>query len=306
MPKTTLSVTSEFAGMRFDLFLLEQHYADQSRSYVQHAIKEGYARVNGEIVKTGHSLKVNDLITIDEVENKELDITGVDLHLDIVYEDDDIVVINKPQGMVVHPASTYHEPTLVHGLLHQIDELSSINGVVRPGIVHRIDKDTSGLLVVAKNDIAHQALSLDLAEHDIEREYVALVYGRFSETEGVIDAPIQRHPKNRLKMAVIAGGKTARTHFKVIERFEKYTLIQCILETGRTHQIRVHLSYIGHPIVGDPIYGPKEAIGSTGQYLHAQKLTLMHPTKKELMTFTADMPQTFKDLLLELRQDSAL
>ncbi|OHE30807.1 MAG: pseudouridine synthase, partial [Tenericutes bacterium GWC2_39_45] len=234
-----------------------------------------------------------------------LDITGVDLHLDIVYEDDDIVVINKPEGMVVHPASSYHEPTLVHGLIHQIDELSSINGVVRPGIVHRIDKDTSGLLVVAKNDIAHQALSLDLAEHDIEREYVALVYGRFSETEGVIDAPIQRHPKNRLKMAVIAGGKSARTHFKVIERFEKYTLIQCVLETGRTHQIRVHLSYIGHPVVGDPIYGPKEAIGSTGQFLHARKLTLMHPTKKELMTFTADMPQSFKDLLSVLRQDSA-
>jgi len=306
MPKTTLSVTSEFAGMRFDLFLLEQHYANQSRSYVQHAIKEGYARVNGEQVKTGHNLKLNDIVTIEDIENKNLDITGVDLNLDIVYEDDDIVIINKPQGMVVHPASSYHEPTLVHGLIHQIDELSSINGVVRPGIVHRIDKDTSGLLVVAKNDIAHQALSLDLAEHDIEREYVALVYGRFSETEGVIDAPIQRHPKNRLKMAVIAGGKSARTHFKVMERFEKYTLIQCILETGRTHQIRVHLSYIGHPVVGDPIYGPKEAIGSTGQFLHAQKLTLMHPTKKELMTFTADMPQTFKDLLLELRQDSAL
>jgi len=305
MPKTTLSVTSEFAGTRLDLFLLDQHYANQSRSYVQHAIKEGYARVNGEQVKTGHNLKLNDIVTIEDIENKDLDITGVDLHLDIVYEDNDIVVINKPEGMVVHPASSYHEPTLVHGLIHQIDELSSINGVVRPGIVHRIDKDTSGLLVVAKNDIAHQALSLDLAEHDIEREYVALVYGRFSETEGVIDAPIQRHPKNRLKMAVIAGGKSARTHFKVIERFEKYTLIQCVLETGRTHQIRVHLSYIGHPVVGDPIYGPKEAIGSTGQFLHARKLTLMHPTKKELMTFTADMPQSFKDLLSVLRQDSA-
>ena len=300
----SIKINHDSIGLRLDQFLQEHYYKEKSRSYVQHAIKDGYVLVNGQQVKNGYMLKVDDLIQIEAVEVKKLDIEAVNLNLDIVYEDDDLVVINKPQGLVVHPASSYHEPTLVNGLLYQVDELSSINGVARPGIVHRIDKDTSGLLVVAKNDFTHQALSDDLAEHKIQREYIALVYGKFTENEGMIDAPISRHPKNRLKMAVISGGKPAKTHFKVIDRFDKYTLLKCILETGRTHQIRVHMAYINHPVVGDPIYGPKQVIGSTGQYLHAQKLTFYHPTKKEHMTFTADMPKEFKKLLDQLIEDS--
>ncbi len=301
-----IKVRPEHVGLRLDQFLLEHYYKDQSRSYVQNAIKEGYVLLNGQKVKTGHSLKIDDEIHIEHIETKALDLDPVDLKLDVVYEDDDLLVINKPQGLVVHPASSYHEPTLVHGLLHQIDELSSINGIARPGIVHRIDKDTSGLLVVAKNDQTHQKLSEDLAKHQIKREYIALVYGNFVENEGTIDAPIGRHPKHRLKMAVVASGKPAKTHFKVLDRFGKYSLISCELETGRTHQIRVHMAYINHPIVGDPLYGPKDVIGSTGQFLHAQKLTFFHPIKKEHMTFTADMPDTFKAFLDQLIQDSVL
>ena len=304
MSKVTIKEGSEAIGLRLDHYLHTSHYTEKSRSYVQNAIKEGYVLVNNQKVKTGHTIKLNDVIDIEEIEVKKLDVKAVDMNLDVIYEDDDLLVVNKPQGMVVHPASSYHEPTLVHGLLHQIEELSSINGVIRPGIVHRIDKDTSGLLVVAKNDKAHQILSDDLKEHDIARDYIALVYGRFEENEGSINAPIMRHPKNRLKMAVLAEGKHAITHFKVIERFEKYTLLSCKLETGRTHQIRVHLSYIHHPIVGDPIYGPKDTIGSTGQFLHAEKLSFTHPIKKEQMTFTAEMPQVFKDFLSKLREDS--
>ena len=300
----SIKINHESVGLRLDQFLQEHYYKQQSRSYVQHAIKEGYILVNGQSVKNGYMLKLDDLIELEAIETKKLDMEAVNLHLDIVYEDDDLLVINKPQGLVVHPASSYHEPTLVNGLLFQVDELSSINGVARPGIVHRIDKDTSGLLVVAKNDFTHQALSNDLAEHKIERVYIALVYGKFGENEGTIDAPIARHPKNRLKMAVLSGGKPARTHFKIIDRFEKYTLISCELETGRTHQIRVHMAYINHPVVGDTIYGPKNNIGSTGQFLHAQKLTFFHPVKKEHMTFTADMPKVFKDLIDQLIADS--
>jgi 23S rRNA pseudouridine1911/1915/1917 synthase len=304
MQKIIINEGNEGIGQRLDQFLHQTHYVEKSRSYVQHAIKEGYVLVNNQKVKTGYTLKLNDEIQIEEVEVKKLDVKAVNMNLDVIYEDDDLLVVNKPQGMVVHPASSYHEPTLVHGLLHQVEELSSINGVIRPGIVHRIDKDTSGLLVVAKNDKAHQILSEDLKEHDIARDYIALVYGSFEENEGTINAPIMRHPKNRLKMAVLAEGKHAVTHFKVIERFEKYTLLSCKLETGRTHQIRVHLSYIHHPIVGDPIYGPKDTIGSTGQFLHAEKLSFVHPIKKEQMTFTAEMPKVFKDFLSRLREDS--
>jgi len=300
----SIKINHESVGLRLDHFLLEHYYKEKSRSYVQHAIKEGYVLVNGIKVKTGHTLKLDDLIQLEAIETKKLDLEAVDLHLNVIYEDDDLLVINKPQGMVVHPASSYHEPTLVHGLLYQVDELSSINGVARPGIVHRIDKDTSGLLVVAKNDFTHQALSHDLSEHKIKREYIALVYGKFTENEGTIDAPITRHPKNRLKMTVASGGKPAKTHFKVVDRFEHYTLLTCQLETGRTHQIRVHMAYINHPIVGDPIYGPKDVIGKTGQYLHAQKITFFHPTKKEHMTFTADMPKEFRNLLDKLMLDS--
>ena len=302
--KKNFKVEHDHVGLRLDHVLNLVLFEDKSRSFVQKLIKDGSCLVNGEIVKNGYTLKLGDVIEVEEKEAKSLDLSAVDLQLNIVYEDDDLLVINKPQWLVVHPASSYHEPTLVHGLLHQVDELSTINGVIRPGIVHRIDKDTSGLLVVAKNDQSHQYLSNELLEHKIKREYIALVYGDFTETEGTIDAPIQRHPQNRLKMAVIATGKHAKTHFNVIERFGKYTLVHCVLETGRTHQIRVHMAFIHHPVVGDPIYGPKEVIGEKGQFLHAEKLTFIHPTKKEQMTFTAKLPQNFEDFLVELRKNS--
>lgn len=297
MNKKDIIVNEKAIGQRLDAFLLELYYQGRSRSYVQHAIKAGSILVNEKQVKTGYTLKLNDSIVMSKMEEKELEIKPVNMNLDIIYEDDDLLIINKPQGMVVHPASSYHKPTMVHGLLYQVENLSSINGIVRPGIVHRIDKDTSGLLVVAKNDVTHRALSKDLAEHKIEREYLALVYGSFTENEGSIDAPIQRHPKNRLKMTVISGGKFAKTNFKVIDRFEEYTLVSCQLQTGRTHQIRVHMSYIKHPIVGDPVYGPKEVIGSTGQFLHAKKLSFYHPIKKEHMTFSVDMPKEFTNMI---------
>jgi 23S rRNA pseudouridine1911/1915/1917 synthase len=296
-----IKVKHEFIGQRLDQFLLNQYFVDKSRSYIQNLIKSHKILVNSQEVKTGYQLKEDDLIEIFEVVDTKLNIEAVDLSLDIVYEDSDLMVINKPQGLVVHPASSYQGNTLVHGLLYQANELSSINGVIRPGIVHRIDKDTSGLLVVAKNDQAHQILSDELKDHHIKREYVALVYGTFIENEGKIDAPIQRNPKNRLKMAVVQGGKHAITHFKVIERFDKYTLLSVTLETGRTHQIRVHMAYIKHPVVGDPLYGPKEVIGDSGQFLHAKNLTFTHPVKKELLTFTSELPKNFIEFLNQIR-----
>lgn len=299
-------VKHDHVGVRLDAYLLEQYFQDKSRNFVQQCIKDGQIKVNDHIVKTGYLLKANDQILIDIQQPEPLKLDAVDLKLDIIYEDQDLVVINKPQGLVVHPASSYHEPTLVHGLLHQVDELSSMNGIIRPGIVHRIDKDTSGLLVVAKNDVAHQRLSEDLSKHTIERVYIALVYGVIKENEGTIEAPIARHPKNRLKMAVLPNGKKAVTHFKVLERFDRYTFIECHLETGRTHQIRVHMQFINHPIVGDPIYGPKEVIGDEGQFLHAKTLSFMHPTKKEHMTFHAPMPLSFEIMLNKLREGSVL
>ena len=257
--------------------------------------------VNGNQVKPGYSLKLNDQIYVAINEPKSLDLEPVNLDLDIVYEDSYLLVVNKPEGLVVHPAESYDGPTLVHGLLYQSDELSSINGVKRPGIVHRIDKDTSGLLIVAKNDIAHQRLSEAFSKHEVKRIYTALVYGKIDVSKGVIDMPIGRHRTNRLKMAVDPEGKRAVTHFKVLEQFDKYTLIECELETGRTHQIRVHMAHIGYPIVGDPIYGPKDVIGDTGQFLHAHTLTFVHPIKNEHMTFTVDMPESFKQMLNKLR-----
>lgn len=293
-----IKVTNDFEKQRLDIYLSETVFKEKSRSYVQNLIKDEHILVNDQKVKTGYILKAGDDITIFDVEPVKLDLNPVDLNLDIIYEDDDLLVINKPEGLVVHPASSYHEPTLVHGLMHQVDNLSSINGVIRPGIVHRIDKDTSGLLVVAKNDKAHQLLSEQLKNHEIKRTYIALVYHDFTEEEGTINAPIGRHPKNRLKMAIVEDGKHAVTHFKVLKRFDnKYTLISCELETGRTHQIRVHMAYINHPIVGDAIYGPKQVISDHGQFLHATELAFMHPIKKEYMTFNADIPDYFQKFI---------
>lgn len=293
-------IESEFVGERLDQYLVKV-FEDKSRSFITNLIKNGDVLVNGNQVKPGYSLKLNDQIYVAINEPKSLDLEPVNLDLDIVYEDSYLLVVNKPEGLVVHPAESYDGPTLVHGLLYQSDELSSINGVKRPGIVHRIDKDTSGLLIVAKNDIAHQRLSEAFSKHEVKRIYTALVYGKIDVPKGVIDMPIGRHRTNRLKMAVDPEGKRAVTHFKVLEQFDKYTLIECELETGRTHQIRVHMAHIGYPIVGDPIYGPKDVIGDTGQFLHAHTLTFVHPIKNEHMTFTVDMPESFKQMLNKLR-----
>ncbi len=299
--KRMIEVPFDNENDRLDRYLHECVMPDESRSHIQMLIRSGHVTVNGSIVKTGYALKTSDIIEIEEIEPKELDLTPIDLALDIVYEDDDLLVINKAEGLVVHPAESHSGPTLVHGLLYQTKNLSSINGVIRPGIVHRIDKDTSGLLIVAKHDRAHVLLSHDLAEHRIIRKYVALCYGHFAETTGTIDAPIKRHPKNRLKMAVLEGGKHAVTHFEVVETYADYTLIRCELETGRTHQIRVHMAYINHPLVGDPLYGPRDRKGDTGQFLHAYSIAFTHPIKKEHMTFTVDMPESFSSFLDRIR-----
>lgn len=302
----TIKIDQTQAKQRLDSFLNEEVLTDKSRSYIQNQIKKGIITVNTEIVKTGYTLKLGDIISINDFEVETLNLKPVDLDLDIVYEDDDIAVINKPQGLVVHPANSYKDATLVHGLLHQMDNLSDINGVVRPGIVHRIDKDTSGLLVVAKNDQSHQLLSQMMKEHEVRRSYIAFVYGNFNETKATINAPIGRSPKNRLKMAVVKDGKEAITHFEVLTQNEQFAIVKCDLETGRTHQIRVHFAYINHPIVGDPTYGPKKVYGDEGQFLHAYELTFMHPIKKELMTFKVDMPSNFYDFLKKFKIDFAL
>ncbi len=299
MPKI-IKISKDFAKKRLDLFLTEQEFVDKSRSFVQNLINDEKVLVNDIKVKSGYTLKEDDMITIFDVIEESKELVAVDLNLNIIYEDDDLLVINKPKGLVVHPASSYHEPTLVHGLMHQVDHLSSVSGDVRQGIVHRIDKDTSGLLVVAKTDQAHQLLTEQLKKHEIRRTYIALVYHDFKEDEGTIDAPIGRHPKNRLKMAIVENGRRSVTHFKVLARYEKYSLLEVELETGRTHQIRVHMAYINHPVVGDPIYGPKQVISSHGQFLHAKKLAFLHPIKKEYMTFNADIPSYFKNFIEKL------
>lgn len=281
-------------GVRIDAFLVT-HFEDLSRSYIKKLMTEGHIQVNGKTVKAGYILKQDDTIVYDIPEDVMLDVYPMDMHLDIIYEDDDIAVVNKPKGLVVHPSKTYQGPTLVHGLLFQLKNLSSINGTIRPGIVHRIDKDTTGLLVVAKNNEAHEFLSEQLKYHLIERKYYALVHGVFKKQFVTIDLPIARHPNKRKQMAVVQDGRTSITHVQVNTFYKDASLLDISLETGRTHQIRVHLSYIGYPIVGDPTYGIKKE--AFGQLLHAYELTLTHPKTKELMTFHAPMPYDFEAYL---------
>ena len=293
-------VERENKGTRLDKFL-SNRFPDLSRVFIQSLIEEEKVLVNNKKERASYKVNENDEIIMMETEVKELDILPQDIPLDIVYEDEDVIVINKKQGMVVHPASGVYENTLVNALLFHCKDLSTINGVKRPGIVHRIDKDTSGLLVVAKNDVAHTELSNQLKDKTMNREYIAIVHGVILENKGNINAPIGRDLNNRIKMAVIKDGKDAITHFDVLERYRNYTLVHCKLETGRTHQIRVHMAYIKHPIASDPLYGPKQTLKGDGQYLHAKKLTFIHPRSKKTMTFECDLPGYFNDMIENLR-----
>ncbi len=298
MKQKLLITNSDYIGLRLDKVLVSE-LKDRSREFIMRLIDEGEVLVNDKKAKNSYRVKENDEITINIPEAKNLDATPQDIPLDIVYEDDDIIVINKPRDLVVHPSNGHEDGTLVNALLAHCTNLSGINGVKRPGIVHRIDKDTTGLLVVAKNDYAHEFLAKQLEDHTLHREYIALVKGVIKEEDGKIIAPIGRDKYNRQKMAVdVKNGKPAVTHFHVLKRFNQYTLISCVLETGRTHQIRVHMNYIGYPIEGDPVYGPKShLLFDKGQLLHAEKLILIHPKTKKKMTFSAPLPKDFQDVI---------
>lgn len=298
----------EFVGERIDKFL-SCRLEEVSRSYIQKLIKEGHVSVNGKPVKANYKLGAGDEISVEIPEAKEPDILPEDIPLDILYEDQDILVVNKPKGMVVHPAAGHYSGTLVNALMyHCKDSLSGINGVMRPGIVHRIDMDTTGSLLVCKNDEAHRILAEQLKEHTIRREYHAIVYGNIKEDTGTVDAPIGRHPTDRKKMSINhKNGKRAVTHYEVLERFGNFTYIRCRLETGRTHQIRVHMASLHHPLLGDEVYGPSSRPpfpGLKGQVLHAKILGIYHPATGEYMEFDAPLPQYFVDLLQKLRRNS--
>lgn len=297
--KMKIIVNNEIEGERLDKAAALK--SGISRGLIQDMINDGHVLVNGKGEKNKYILKLNDVIEIIKREPKSLELEAKDLNIEIVYEDDDVAVVYKPEGMVVHPANGNNEGTLVNGLLYEMDINDTINDVKRPGIVHRIDKDTSGLLMIAKNDLALKSLSAQLKEHSCNRLYVALVYGEIAENKGRIDAPIGRDPLDRKKMAVVAGGKEAVTNFRVLERFKGFTLIECKLETGRTHQIRVHMKYIGHPLVGDKVYGPKRVIGETGQFLHAKTIGFVHPRTGEYMEFSHELPDYFLEKINELR-----
>lgn len=294
-----LFFTIEKGGERIDKYLSEQ-LEDMTRSHIQKLIKENMVRVNGMTVKSNFKLSASDQIEVEIPELKEPDILPENIPLDILYEDQDILVVNKPKGMVVHPAPGHYTGTLVNAIMyHCKDNLSGINGVMRPGIVHRIDMDTTGSLLICKNDRAHQALAEQLKEHSITRKYHAIVHGRLKEDEGTIDKPIGRHPIDRKKMSVhCTNGREAITHYRVLKRFQQFTYIECQLETGRTHQIRVHMSSIGHPILGDQVYGPAKCpYKLQGQTLHAKVLGITHPTTGEYMEFDAPLPDYFQGLL---------
>jgi len=292
-------------GMRLDVFLASQ-MPELTRSAIQKLLENGSVTKNGSPVKKNEKTAAGDTYEVEIPEVKPVDLQPEDIALDVAYEDDDIIVVNKPKDLVVHPAAGHWDGTLVNALMHHCgDSLSGINGELRPGIVHRIDKDTSGLILVAKNDFAHQKLAAQLADHTMHRTYECIVCGNIRQDEGTIDAPIGRHPQDRKKMAVTAAGKNAVTHYKVLHRYHNYTHVQCRLETGRTHQIRVHLSWQNHPILGDLVYGHKKPeMGQSTQCLHARELTFIHPRTEQEMTVTCDLPEYFREVLEKLQRMS--
>ena len=294
-------IEASVAGQRLDKAVAE--LTDLSRSLSNEQIKDGRILVNGQAKKAKYAVKEGDIIYYELPEPEVVEYVAEDIPLEIVYQDEDVAVINKPQGMVVHPSAGHTSGTLVNALMYHIQDLSGINGVLRPGIVHRIDKDTSGLLMIAKNDQAHLALADELKDKKSLRKYWAIVHGNLPNDRGVIEAPIGRSEKDRKKQAVTAKGKPALTRFQVLERFGDYTLVELQLETGRTHQIRVHMAYIGHPVAGDEVYGPRKTLKGHGQFLHAQTLGFTHPRTGEVLEFTAEAPAIFQETLEKLRQE---
>lgn len=288
------------SGQRLDKALAD--LSSLSRGQANDQIKQGLVLVNGQQKKAKYMVQAGDVIQFELPKEEVLEYQAQDIPLDIIYEDDALAIINKPQGMVVHPSAGHPSGTMVNALMYHIKALSSINGVVRPGIVHRIDKDTSGLLMVAKTDAAHQALAEELKAKKSLRKYLAIVHGNLPNDRGMIEAPIGRSEKDRKKQVVTSKGKEAVTRFTVLERFGDYSLVELQLETGRTHQIRVHMAYIGHPVAGDPLYGPRKTLAGHGQFLHAETLGLTHPLTGENMLFTVEPPAIFQKTLQQLRQ----
>jgi len=299
--RSTFIVSTEEQGTRLDV-LLTSKLQELSRSHLQKLIANGLVMVNGKTTKANYKVQSDDAVSITFSEAKPVEIIAENIPLDILYEDTDIIVVNKPRGMVVHPAVGNYQGTLVNALLDHCKDLSGINGEIRPGIVHRLDKDTSGVMVAAKNDHAHISLAEQIKNRTASRKYIAIVHGNIAEEQGIINAPLGRHQADRKKMAVtFSNSKEAITRFRVIERFINFTVVECKLQTGRTHQIRVHMQYIGHPVVGDPKYGPeKKRFAIAGQALHSAELSLKHPVTSKDMLFTAPLPQDMADILKQL------
>ena len=295
-----LKIDAAAAGLRLDKAVAD--LTELSRGLANEQIKNGQILVNGEAKKAKYAVKEGDVISYEVPEPEVVEYVSENIPLEIVYQDEDVAVVNKPQGMVVHPSAGHTSGTLVNALMYHIKDLSGINGVLRPGIVHRIDKDTSGLLMIAKNDQAHLALADELKDKKSLRKYWAIVHGNLPNDRGVIEAPIGRSEKDRKKQAVTAKGKPALTRFQVLERFGDYTLVELQLETGRTHQIRVHMAYIGHPVAGDEVYGPRKTLKGHGQFLHARTLGFTHPRTGEVLEFTAEAPAIFLETLEKLRK----
>jgi len=299
-----LFVEPESDGQRLDVFLAEV-FTDRSRSFFQKLIRDGLVKVDDRpVTKAGYSLSSEEEVTVAFPEPEILSVEPEDIPLDVVYEDDQVILVNKPKGMVVHPAAGHFTGTLVNALLYHCKDLSGINGVLRPGIVHRIDRDTTGIIIACKTDLAHRSIAEQLRVHSISRRYRAIVKGDLPDDEGTITGDIGRDPRERKKMAVVPNGKEAVTHYTVLERFGDYTFVECRLETGRTHQIRVHMAHIGHPLLGDEVYGNgKSPFRTEGQVLHAGTLGFVHPVTGEYMEFTAELPEYFSEILRKLRRN---